>query len=82
LLLIRDWTKLEELRLSGKQVTDAGLPILSAMPSLERLTLRATSISDQGLKNLQQTLPNCEIEVRQGDLLYDIPRTSGPRDKP
>ena len=53
--------KLERLYLGGNQVTDAGLEHLIEMKSLEYLDLANTNITDEGVKKLQQALPNCVI---------------------
>ena len=44
-----------------KQITDAGLVHLKKMTKLETLILTGTPITDAGVAELQQALPNCRI---------------------
>ena len=44
------------------QVTDAGLENLKGLHQLQSLWLCCTKVTDDGLKKLQQALPNCQIE--------------------
>jgi hypothetical protein len=43
-------------------VTDAGLEHLKALRQLQRLDLKETKVTADGVKKLQQALPNCKIE--------------------
>ena len=52
---------LVKLDLSGSEVTDAGLAHLREMTSLHELYLRDTKVTDEGVKALNETLPNCMI---------------------
>ena len=42
-----------KVRLGGKQVTDADLPVLQALTDLEEVRLQGTSVTDDGLKQLR-----------------------------
>ena len=54
---------LQELRLKGTKITDAGLEHLRALTELQMLHLMFTEITDAGIADLQKALPNCEISV-------------------
>ena len=41
--------------------TDAGLEHLKGLSNLQELYLGKTQVTDEGIKKLQQALPNCEI---------------------
>ena len=43
-------------------VTDAGLVHLQGMTNLTILDLRDTKVTDAGVAELKQALPNCEIK--------------------
>ncbi len=49
------------LSLEYTRVTDAGLEPLKGLTRLQRLYLRGTKVADEGVKSLQQALPNCRI---------------------
>jgi hypothetical protein len=42
-------------------VTDTGLEHLRGLTQLQLLYLGGTQITDEGVKKLQEALPNCEI---------------------
>jgi hypothetical protein len=48
-------------RNSWAQVTDAGLEHIKGLTRLRNLSLKDTRVSDEGVKELQEALPNCEI---------------------
>jgi len=52
---------LEVLRLCSAPITDAGVPHLCRLACLQYLDLHWTKVSDDGIKKLQQALPNCKI---------------------
>lgn len=54
-------TRLENLGLDGTKVTDAGLAVLKGLKNLKRLYLTGTGVTDAGVKELQEALPNTEI---------------------
>ena len=54
-------TQLEDLELSDTQVTDAGLTHLKGLSRLTYLNLKGTKVTIQGIKELQEALPNCDI---------------------
>ena len=43
------------------QVIDAGLEHVKELTKLRELFLDATQVTDTGIRNVQQALPNCEI---------------------
>lgn len=43
-------------------VTDAGWKHLKGLTNLQALALSRTQVTDDGVKKLQQALPNCKIE--------------------
>ncbi len=52
-----------EIDVRGSQVTDAELHyIIAVMSPKGRLRLDNSKITDEGVKRLQQALPNCKIE--------------------
>ena len=61
LVHLKGLTSLKELRLP-KQITDAGLVHLKGLTKLESLDLSRTKITDAGIAELQQALPNCKIK--------------------
>lgn len=54
-------TQLQYLCLDGNDITDTGLDHLKGLTKLEYLSLRDTRVTAEGVKKLQQALPNCEI---------------------
>jgi hypothetical protein len=53
--------RLEELKLSSSEVTDAGLKHLMGLTALKKLELGSTQVTDAGVQELQRALPNLEI---------------------
>ena len=45
----------------GWRITDAGMVQLKELTSLEPLTLSETQVTDAGVAELQQALPDCKI---------------------
>jgi hypothetical protein len=62
---LRGLAELRELNLYDANITDAGLELLKGMTQLRRLSLNK-SVTDAGVKRLQQALPNCIIARRVG----------------
>jgi Leucine-rich repeat (LRR) protein len=54
-------TRLENLGLDGTKVTDAGIAVLKGLKNLKRLYLSGSGVTDAGVRELQQALPNTEI---------------------
>jgi len=54
-------TRLRELEVRGDSVTDAGLKPLYALTELRYQDIQATKVTADGVKKLQQALPNCKI---------------------
>ena len=48
-------------RYTAHECTDDTLKHLHGLPHLKRVTLKMTRVSDEGVKKLQQALPNCEV---------------------
>ena len=58
------------INLSGTQITDAGLQELAKIKQLKEIDLENTKgVTEQGIGELQQALPNCKIIQGQGGLL-------------
>ena len=55
-------TALEELHLRGTQVSDAGLAHLAGLTALKELRLSYSQVTGAGVAELQQALPNCNID--------------------
>jgi hypothetical protein len=53
--------KVNALDLAGTRVTDVGLAHLNRFVTLRTLNLTATSVTDAGVDELQNALPNCKI---------------------
>ena len=49
------------LSLTGTDVTDAGLERLKGLSKLQRLKLQGTAVTEEGVKKLQESLPECKI---------------------
>ena len=45
----------------GRGITDAGLAQLRGLTNLHHLNLTCSRVTDEGVKNLQEALPDCEI---------------------
>ncbi len=60
---------LRKVHVSETDVTDAGLEYLKGLVQLRELDLRWTKVTAEGVKRLQQRLPNCDImwEPRSDD---------------
>ena len=62
LMHLKEFTQLDELWLDGAHVTDAGLVHLEGFTNLKELNLDGTDVTYfEGVKNLQESLPNCKI---------------------
>jgi hypothetical protein len=55
-------TSLNTLNLNGTRVTDRGLVHLNGLRNLRDVMLYDTSVTDEGVRKLQQALPNCKVE--------------------
>ena len=55
-------TGLRWLGLSNTQITEAGLEHLKGLTNLQLLAVRDTRVTDAGVKDLQEALPDCNIE--------------------
>lgn len=58
-----DIPSLRKLRLEGTAVTDKGLQHLVGLEKLIYLNLSDTLVTEDGVKMLQESLPNCRIDV-------------------
>ncbi len=61
-LLESDLKKVTHLRLNGLKITDTGLKEMAKLTQLEELWLNDTQVTKAGVAQLQNALPNCEIE--------------------
>ena len=59
--LVRGLKNLARLELRQTQITDAALEIIGGMKKLEYLDIAKTGVSDEGVKQLAQSLPKCKI---------------------
>lgn len=55
-------TTLRFLYLDRTAVTDAGLVHLHGLADLRRVSVTETGITDRGVEQLEQALPNCEVQ--------------------
>lgn len=63
LVYLKNLTKLESLDLGLTSITDAGLVHLTELTNLKNLNLlRSPRITDAGVVELQEALPNCKID--------------------
>ena len=62
LVHLKDLTSLQSLNLMKTQITDAGLVHFKGLTNLQKLHLSFTQVTDAGIAELQEALPNCEIE--------------------
>jgi len=60
--LVHCFPYLKKLYLTHTQVTDKGLKLLTSLKSLNYLELRSTKVTNQGLEDFKEILPNCRIE--------------------
>jgi hypothetical protein len=60
-LQLSNLQSLQDIRLSGTQIDDRGLEYLSSIKQLKVLDVTNTKVSNQGVKKLQQELPECKI---------------------
>jgi hypothetical protein len=61
LAVLEPLSTLELLTINCREVTDLGLPHLQGLTSLKRLELTGTQVTPEGVKKLQEALPECEI---------------------
>ena len=59
--VLKPLPRLQDLRLDGATITDAGVETLCAMTSLKSLNLYHTLVSEKGYQRLRQALPGCQI---------------------
>ena len=60
-------TSPDRLFLSHSQVTDGGLEHLKGLTNFEHVDLYDTHVTEEGIKELQEALPNCKIDWRGVD---------------
>jgi internalin A len=59
---LRSLTKLEKLKVQGcNRITDANIPILTAMPSLREVDLKGTAVTEQGAAALKAAKPGVVV---------------------
>lgn len=61
ILLLKDFTQLEELVFWGELIDDSLVPSLSQLTFLKRIEFRGTFVTQVGRNKLRSALPNCEI---------------------
>ena len=63
---LRDKAALKQLGLIRTQISDAGLKHLAGLRQLESLYIAQTQVTDDGVRKLQDALPECRIttEIR------------------
>lgn len=54
--------QLVNLNLCNTQISDDGLKHLSGLKNCESLWLRYAQVTEEGVKELQKALPDCEIQ--------------------
>jgi hypothetical protein len=59
---LRGLPVLEELSLEFNEISADGLVVLGECQQLRLLRLSRLRVSDEGIKRLQATLPNCKID--------------------
>ena len=62
IMMLAEFRSLTRLNVVGARITDDSLDDLSQMRELRQLSLIDTQISVQGILQLQQSLPECEID--------------------
>jgi len=60
---LKGMRRLRKLLLAGTNVSDVGLEHLKGLTELRLLYLGGTNVTQAGAKNLQRTLPDCEIRL-------------------
>jgi len=60
---LKGMRRLRKLLLAGTNVSDVGLEHLKGLTELRSLYLAGTNVTQAGAKNLQRTLPDCEIRL-------------------
>ena len=58
---LKGMTNIDILQLNGTKVTDACLEHLEGLTNLGFLRLKNTNVTPEGVKKLQEALPNCDI---------------------
>jgi hypothetical protein len=58
---LRQFKKLENLRIGGPWITDEGVKELKELKTLKLLEIRSPKVTDAGLKDLQEALPKLKI---------------------
>ena len=53
---------LQGVELDGPAITDAGLARSQGLTQLKLLSFNCTRVTDEGMKNLREALPECKIE--------------------
>lgn len=58
---LHEFRCLESLSIPGTDITDEGLEHFRQLPRLRYLDVRSTKVTPEGVKELQKTIPECEI---------------------
>ena len=80
LLQLKSFQDLEYLNLYGTKITDEGLKHLRGLKKLKKLYVWQTGVTDAGIENLNQSLPNLEIvgEVKLAAKVIEAPVVENP----
>jgi beta-lactamase regulating signal transducer with metallopeptidase domain/Leucine-rich repeat (LRR) protein len=64
---LSELTNLEHVQLSGTQITNGGLIHFKNLKNLKQLILNNTQVDEEGVRLLEQDLPNTQIQAYQFD---------------
>lgn len=65
---VADLHRLRELQILNVPISDAGIAQLQNMPNLERLHLRGTKATEDGIRALIEALPDCHVTWDEASL--------------
>jgi hypothetical protein len=59
--LFQGMPELSELSLDSADIGDESIPVLAAMPNLRKVNLYHTTFTENGIKQLKEKLPKCQL---------------------